>query len=101
FGVYLLVLVPYLIWQERRSRDDYLSDAMRSIDGEPLSRGEHELDMARLEIAIYATWLVWGPRAVVDGIRGMRGLRTATQHAVFDRAGALVVRLSKAAGRVE
>ena len=101
FGVYLIVLVPYLIWQERRSRDDYLTHALRSIDPEPSSRGEHELDRAGLQIAIYASWLVWGPRALIDGVRGMRGLRTATQHAVFDRAGALVVRLSKAPGRVE
>ncbi|HZK79480.1 MAG TPA: hypothetical protein VFC46_00395, partial [Humisphaera sp.] len=101
FALYVIVLVPFLIWHERRSRQEYLTDAMRSLDSNPSSRGEYEMDQAGLQVALYASWLTFGPRALIDGVRGMRGLRTSAQHAVLDRAATLVVSLFKSGAGVE
>jgi len=100
FLVYLVVLVPWLIWHERRSREDYLTEAVRGIDPSPSSRGEYELNRAGLAVGAYASLLVWGPRALVDGLRGLRGHRSLTQEAVFDRATGLVLDLAQVDGGV-
>jgi hypothetical protein len=98
--VFVVVLAPLLIWHERRSQADYLTDSVLAADPKPSSRGEQELNKTGFQIAAYASLLVWGPRALLDGIRAMRGRWTVTQLAVFDRAAVLVVDLAKFQGGV-
>ena len=100
FLVYLLVLVPLLIWHERRSREDYFADSLGSVDPSPSSRGEYEMNKAGIAVGMYAALLVWGPRALIDGLNGLRGRRTLGQQAVFDRATVLVLELAKVDGGV-
>jgi MFS family permease len=101
FWLYLLVLVPLIIWYERKSRADYLGDAALAADSEPSSFGEHRLNQLTLGVGVVSSILTWGPRALVDGFRGFRGLRTPRQHAAFDRASLLVVDLAKSEGGIE
>lgn len=100
FLAYLLILVPVLIWHEHRSREDYLTEAVRSADPSPSSRGEYEMIQMGFAIGAISSLLVWGPRALIDGFRGLRGLRNPTQEAVFDRATVLVLSLAQASGGV-
>lgn len=92
FLAYMLILVPLLIWHELRSRKGYLTEAIRSADPNTSSRG--------FTVGMVTSLLVWGPRALIDGFRGLRGLRSPTQEAVFDRAAVLVIALSQASGGV-
>ncbi len=98
--LYLLVLVPLLIWHERRSRGDYIADALLLGDSTPSSRTQHELNRAGLQVAAYAAMLAWGPRALIDGIHALRGQRSMSQHVVFDRAALLVADLSQKDGGI-
>ena len=98
FLVYLLILVPLIIWIERNSREDYLGNAAQGADPNPSSRGEYEMNRARVLTGLYASALVWGPRAMVDGFRGVRGGRTLSQMAVFDRAATLILDLAAVDG---
>lgn len=101
-GVYILILVPLLIWHERRNRQDYLVNAVEGTDpAGPSSRGEYEMNKARLTVGIYASMLVWGPRALLDGLRGVRGRRNVVQRALFQRAAVLVLDLSQYDGGIE
>jgi len=100
YGVYVLVLAPLLIWHEHRSRPDYLNDALREIDPGPTSGSEDLVNRATFWIGYLTSRLFWGPRAVIDGFRGMRGHRSITQDAVFDRAATLVLALAQANGGV-
>jgi hypothetical protein len=59
FVVYWVILVPLLIWQERRSRTDYLVGALTDVDPSPSSRGEYEVDRARVGVAAYATMITF------------------------------------------
>jgi hypothetical protein len=100
FGLYVLILVPLLILQERRGREDYLLNAVDGTDSAS-SRGEYEMNKMRLQVGVYASMLVWGPRALLDGLRGMRGRRTLLQEKLFDRAVILVFDLARHDGGVE
>jgi hypothetical protein len=101
FLVYVLILAPAVVWYERKSRADYLGDAAQVADPNPSSRGEFKLNQAIIGVGLVANILVWGPRSIVDGFRGLRGLRTAKQHAAFQRASLLALDLGKAHGGVE
>jgi hypothetical protein len=101
FLVYWVVLVPLLIWQERRSRTDYLVGALTDVSPNPSSRGEYEMDRARVGVAAYATMITWGPRALLDGVSGLRGRWTVKQNHMFNRAAAIVLDLAKFDGGIE
>jgi hypothetical protein len=99
FGIYLLIFVPILIWQERRGSSDPLGEAAQSIDA-PSSMGEARLNRSRMKIAAFASLLVWGPQAMISGYRGLRGVHSTMTSATFDRAALLTLDLSKAAGGI-
>jgi hypothetical protein len=44
--------------------------------------------------------MVWGPPALLTGLRGLLGMRTRSEEAVFDRAAVLVFDLAKEPGSV-
>ncbi|HSU69749.1 MAG TPA: hypothetical protein VLJ39_22890 [Tepidisphaeraceae bacterium] len=100
FTIYVVLLVPLLIWLERRSREDYLGNAVGDIDPNPSSRGEYEMNRGRLAVGMSASALVWGPRSMIDGFRGVRGRRTLTQRALFDRAATMIFDLARVDGSV-
>src|SRR5688572_15988248 len=57
--VYLLALVPWLAWQDRRNRADYISESLTSADPEPSSAGEHHLDASRIHVGVMSELLTW------------------------------------------
>lgn len=100
FFIYLLVVVPLLIWHDRRTRGDYLLEAAWSIESSPGVAEESIHEFGAL-IENLTAWIFWGPRSLIEGMRGMRGLRTWQQHAVFDRAAILVLDLRKSQSGIE
>lgn len=100
FLVYLIVIVPLLIWQERRSRENYLENAIDRVDPNPSSYGESRLNRISIWVGVVASWLVWGPRALIDGSRGIRGRHSMARQAVFERASLLVADLALSPGGV-
>jgi hypothetical protein len=101
FLLYLLVLVPAIIWYERKFRENYILDAAVSSDPSPSSRGEFEIINFNILTGAVSSLMVWGPRGLVDGIRGILGRRTVFQNAVLDRAVLLVLDLNVSSNRVE
>jgi hypothetical protein len=101
FLLYVLVLVPAIIWYERKFRENYILDAAVSADPSPSSRGEFRLNNFNILTGAVSSLMVWGPRGLVDGIRGMFGRRTVFQNAVLDRAVLLVLDLNVSSNRVE
>jgi hypothetical protein len=74
FCLVTLVLFPLMLWYERRTAGEFLSDAVR---GEPTDRpssyGEYELRTTKLAWTAYVEIALTGPRLaweVVDGSRG-------------------------------
>jgi hypothetical protein len=101
FWLYVLVLIPLIIWYERKFREDYVGEALGSIDPKPSSYGEYRLNETTM-FAGYASWaMLIGPRNLVDGFRGIMGRRSMLQNAVLGRAVRLVLDLLRAPGRVE
>jgi hypothetical protein len=98
--VFLAVLVPWLIWRERRWRASYMVDTMMEVSGKPSSRGEMEMDQMKVKIAFIMAMLVWGPRAVLDGYRGLRGSQTTAEKIIFNRAALLIADLAVIPGGV-
>ncbi|HEX4125215.1 MAG TPA: hypothetical protein VHY37_10855 [Tepidisphaeraceae bacterium] len=100
FWLYVLVLVPLLVWYERRYRQDYLLEATTSADSSSTT-GEFRVNQFNLATSVISSLIVWGPRGLADGIRGMIGRRTVLQSAVLDRAVLLVLDLNCAPGGVD
>src|SRR4051794_38327697 len=50
-GIYALIVVG-LIWQSGRNSREDLLDAVRDLDPNPSSRGEYEMNNARVQIAV-------------------------------------------------
>lgn len=93
FFVVCLVIIPVLLWLERRSRGEFYADAVRG-EGSPFdasSYGEYRLQSAKLLWIGYAELALTGPRLlwdVNDAIRGGvpmdQSLRTAAAGIVID-----------------
>jgi hypothetical protein len=75
FALACLVLVPLLMWLERRTRGEYLTDAVRG-ETSPLdasSLGEYELQKGKMIWTAYVESALLGPRLlwhVFDRARG-------------------------------
>jgi hypothetical protein len=75
FIVSSAVLIPVLIWLERRTRGDFLLDALR---GEPppqqaSSYGEYQMQSDRFRWAAYTEIALLGPRLILDVFAGASG----------------------------
>lgn len=101
FWVYILVMVPLIIWSERKYRRDYLTAPVALTDPAPSSIGEYQTDQFKQTANIVTGMVVWGPRKLVDGVHGVMQQRTPLQNAAFDRAAILVLDLYRADGGVE
>lgn len=101
FVLGVVVLVGILVWLEMRalSSDTLLA---RSADDEsatpPTAREDYAMPVSP-GTPLYK--LVWGPPALLSGLRGVRGKRTRRQEAVFDRAVVLLREIAGEPGRVE
>jgi hypothetical protein len=79
FGVTFLlataVLVPLLMWLERRTRGQFLSDSVKgeSVPWSASSYGEYELQSAKLTWIGYIEVALTGPRLVWEAIEALRG----------------------------
>jgi hypothetical protein len=98
---YLIVLTGLLIWQERRTVKDYLSGPLQVIDlNLPASEQRRSGPLSPQMRKVVST-IFWGPLAMIDGFRGLRGQRSPLQEAAFDRAAVIVLDLTKVDGGVE
>ena len=93
FGVYLLVLIPLLVWHELRNRKDYVVASLHEDEPSVVTD-----DVAKAQIL---SLLTWGPRQLLDGLGALRGRRSGDQNARFKRAAQAVLELGKYSGGVE
>lgn len=108
FVVAVLALVGLLAWMEMRAMasDTLLAQAADESgeEGEATAAGtaplaeDYPMPISRGS-PLYK--LVWGPPAVLSGLRGLRGKRTRRQEAAFDRAVVLLFDLAQEPGRIE
>ncbi len=70
-----VVLVPLLLWLERRTRGEFFSDAVRGESplGNSSSRGEYELQGAQFLWTAYTEIALTGPRLLWEAYDAMRG----------------------------
>ncbi len=101
FGVYCLVLVPLLVWYEKRNRKDYLMASLQEDRGAPVTSTEVYVDRAMLQAKGFEMLFTWGPRQLLDGFAALRGRRSGDHNARFHRAAQAVLELAKYPGGVE
>jgi hypothetical protein len=81
FSLACLVLVPLLLWYERRTRGEFLTDAVRG-ETSPLdasSYGEYELQKAKMAWTAYVETALLGPRLLWHVYDWARGTPAADQ----------------------
>ena len=101
FGVYAVLLAAAVIWHERRTNDRYLTAPRQELDlNQPQSEGRTTANANAGPGKLLST-IFWGPLALIDGFRGLRGQRSRLQDAAFDRAAVLVLDLTKVDGGIE
>src|SRR5688500_5372164 len=74
FCLLTLVLIPLLMWYERRSRGEFLTDAVRG-ETSPLqasSYGEYELQSAKFSAIGWTEVALTGPRLLWEAIDSLR-----------------------------
>ncbi|QOV90744.1 hypothetical protein [Humisphaera borealis] len=101
FGIYWLVLIPLLVWHERKNRKDYVVRSLTEDDGTPYTAGEAASDSIKLQAAGFAMLLTWGPRQLLDGFAAIRGRKSGDRSARFKRAAQAVLELGKYSSGVE
>jgi hypothetical protein len=96
FGLFFIGMAALLAWLYIRQRARGATDA--AAEARPaLSRFEAMLSP---DVGKRIPRLVWGPPALLTGLRGLLGKRTRPEQAVFDRAVVLVFDLAKEPGSV-
>jgi len=96
-----IVLVPLLMWLERRSRGEFFADATCG-DTSPFdssSYGEYEIQSTKFAWTAYTEIALTGPRLLWEGIDGLRGKPQGNQ-ATREVAASIVVDLLDADGGV-
>jgi hypothetical protein len=93
FGVLLVLLVPYLIWMEKRTRGQFWSDAVldSGVDwGSYTGYGGYTVQSTLGSALVYTEMLLIGPRLLIGGYVRLRGIE-ATQLESFLRRCAICV----------
>lgn len=101
FLAYWVVLVPILIWQEKRSHNDYLVESLGNVEDDVSGHADHGAIHSRGGLAVVTDAIAWGPKNLIDGAAGLRGKWTARQNKIFKRAAQLVGVLAKYDGGIE
>ena len=96
FALFFVAMAALLGWLYIRQRGRGAADAVAD-EGPAMSRFEAMLSP---DVGKRIPRLVWGPPAVLSGLRGLLGARTRREEAVFDRAVVLVFDLAKEPGSV-
>jgi hypothetical protein len=95
FGIYWLLLIVALVISQRRRHADYLVGSLNAPD----HLGD---DSSPLVVRTpYLMAVLWGPRAILDGVAAVRGKWTARQNAAYKRAAQMVLEMAKYDGGVE
>jgi hypothetical protein len=100
FIAFWVVLIPIVIWQERKGHKEYVLASLDSEDLHVSSTGEAAVVGFHLGVGTITDMLVWGPRRALEGLAGMRGNRSPTKKALFKRASQMVVTLAKEPGGI-
>ncbi|HEY2588843.1 MAG TPA: hypothetical protein VGI81_24080 [Tepidisphaeraceae bacterium] len=96
FIIGLVVIVGVLVWRETRTLAADTIDKAGLTEEIPRTGDESVTPMH----GSFLSKLAWGPPAMVAGLRGILGMRTRRQAAVFDRAVVLLFDLAAEPGRV-
>jgi hypothetical protein len=96
------LIIAGLIWQAARSEPgEILQGVSDHVDFDPSSRGEHEMNMSRVHVAVIGDFAMWGPRNVVEGFSGIISRPTAARTAFFARAATMLLDLARAGSGVQ
>lgn len=101
--IYLVALVPLLIWQERRTRGGFFTFAQPDVD---LTRdrdnlGEYLLERSKSNATAIVEGFMWAPRAIFAGVRAIRGIRETGLDLVLPEAADLLTLLLSLDGGVK
>ncbi|HMB96431.1 MAG TPA: hypothetical protein VKK61_10360 [Tepidisphaeraceae bacterium] len=69
----MIAIIPLLMWLERRTRGEFLSDALQGEDSRFDSYGEYELRSTKFLWAFYTEVALLGPRLLWNAIDTLRG----------------------------
>ena len=101
--LYVIALVPLMIWQERRTRGGFFTFAQPDVD---LTRdrdnmGEYLLERSKANANAVVEGFLWAPRAIFAGIRALRGIREPGLDLVLPEAADLLTLLLSLDGGVK
>lgn len=96
FLIGLIVIVGVLVWRETRALAEDTTNTGGLTESIPRTGDE---SIAPVQPGSFVSKLLWGPPAMVAGLRGILGMRTRRQAAVFDRAVVLLFDLAAEQGR--
>jgi hypothetical protein len=101
--VYLIALVPLLIWQERRTRGGFFTLAQPDVDltRDPDNVGDYLLNRSKANATAIVDGFMWAPRAIVAGFRAVRGVRETGLDRVLPEAADLLTLLLSLDGGVK
>ncbi len=101
FCVLVLLLLPYLITLERRTRGNFWSDSIMNsgLDyGNPSSVGDYYHQRGAATIFFYVEMLLIGPRMLIGGYNRFRGVDPVRFNQLIERSATLIRDLASAGG---
>lgn len=101
--LYLIVLVPLMIWQERRTRGGFFTLAQADVDltRDPENVGEFLLNRSKANATALIDGFMWAPRAFLAGFRAIRGIRETGLDLVLPEAADLLTLMLSLDGGVK
>ena len=97
FVIGLVVIVGMLVWRETRTLAEDTYDPGGLTESLPPTG---DRSTPAVQPGSFLSKLMWGPPAMLAGFRGITGMRTRRQAAVFDRAVTLLFDLAAEPGRL-
>ena len=103
FLLYLLALIPLFVWQVRRTRSGFFTLAQPDVDltRDPDNIGEYLINRSRANANAVIDGFLWAPRAIIAGIRALRGVREAGLDIVLPEAADLLTLMLSLDGGVK
>ena len=101
FCVLVLLLLPYLILLERRTRGNFWSNSIinSGLDyGNPSSVGDYYHQRGAATLFFYVEMLLIGPRLLIGGVNRLRGVDPVRFNQLIERSASLIRDLAAAGG---
>jgi len=103
FVIYLLTVIPLLLWFESKTRPAYLSDRLdaEALDNDPLSTGDPTFNSTKSKLAQLIDIALWPARNLISSYRWIRGFKPGQQLAMFDSAASVIVQMLSVGGSID